>query len=153
MERNELFLKTAFCFMACDGNIANDEVEFIKKYISTNADIFKNVDTERGINKYIDEINQQGQSFLSKYLQEIAKSNLTESDELELIKLAISIIEADSKIEYSEISFFKRMRSKLNISDEAILLECPNKENYLLPDIDDCELEWLTFSFDNICLS
>lgn len=153
MERNELFLKTAFCFMVCDGNIANDEIESIKKYISTNADIFKNVDTERGINKYIDEINQQGKSFLSKYLQEIAKSNLAESDELELIKLAISVIEADSKIEYSEISFFKRMRSKLNISDEAILLECPNKEDYLLPDIDDYELEWLTFSFDSICLS
>ena len=153
MERNELFLKTAFCFMVCDGNIANDEIESIKKYISANADIFKNVDTERGINKYIDEINQQGKSFLSKYLQEIAKSNLAESDELELIKLAISVIEADSKIEYSEISFFKRMRSKLNISDEAILLECPNKEDYLLPDIDDYELEWLTFSFDSICLS
>ena len=32
MMSNELLLKTAFCCMACDGEIAQAEVELVKKY-------------------------------------------------------------------------------------------------------------------------
>lgn len=31
MKVNELYLKTAFCCMACDGDIALEELELIKK--------------------------------------------------------------------------------------------------------------------------
>ena len=53
------------------------------------------------------------------------------------------MIEADNKIEYSEISFFKKIRLNLFISDEAILAEMPNKEDYLLPDIIQKEYEFV----------
>lgn len=32
MELNELFLKTAFSCMACDGEIASEELELVKQY-------------------------------------------------------------------------------------------------------------------------
>lgn len=30
MEINELYLKTAFCCMACDGDIADEEVQYVR---------------------------------------------------------------------------------------------------------------------------
>lgn len=71
---------------------------------------------------------------------------------MQLIKIAIDAIEADNQIEYSEISFFKRIRKQLSISDETILEQMPDKENYLLPDIEtDDAFDW-NFAFDNIQL-
>lgn len=49
----------------------------------------------------------------------------------------------DNQIEYSEISFCKKIRKNLSISDEAILKELPDKEDYLLPDIEeDYDFDW-----------
>ena len=60
-----------------------------------------------------------------------------------MIKIAIATIEADEQIEYSEISFFKKIRKNLAISDETILEALPDKEDYLLPDIADNDVfEW-----------
>lgn len=142
MEINELYLKTAFCCMACDGDIASKELELIKEYAS-NSDLFLNLDIESKLNEYVTEINQQGISFLNSYLKEIVLSSLTEVQELNIVKIAIQMIEADNKIEYSEISFFKNIRLKLSISDEIILAEMPDKEDYLLPDIIQKEYEFV----------
>lgn len=134
MEINELYLKTAFCCMACDGDIASEELELLKDYAS-NSELFLKVEIENKLNEYVAEINRQGISFLNAYLKEIASFPLTEVQEMNIVKIAIQMIEADHKIEYSEISFFKKIRLKLSISDEAILAEMPDKEDYLLPDI------------------
>lgn len=134
MEINELYLKTAFCCMACDGDIASEELELLKDYAS-NSELFLKVGIENKLNEYVAEINRQGISFLNAYLKEIASFPLTEVQEMNIVKIAIQMIEADHKIEYSEISFFKKIRLKLSISDEAILAEMPDKEDYLLPDI------------------
>ena len=45
------------------------------------------------------------------------------------------MIEADHIIQYSEVKFFKKVRNRLTVSDEAILEKLPNSEDYLLPDI------------------
>lgn len=134
METNELYLKTAFCCMACDGDIASEELELIKIFAS-NSDLFLNLDIESKLNEYVADINLRGMSFLSAYLKDISNADLTESQELNLVEIAIRMIEADNKVEYSEISFFKKIRSYLRISDNAILGKLPNKEDYLLPDI------------------
>lgn len=60
---------------------------------------------------------------------------LNETDQLLLVSLAIKAIEADNRIEYAEVKFFKKIRSRLSVSDEAILAEHPDKEDFLLPDI------------------
>lgn len=49
--------------------------------------------------------------------------------------MAIDTIKADEKVEYSEIKFFKVIRSKLKIDNEPILEKHPDFEDYLEQDI------------------
>ncbi len=134
MKTSELYLKTAFCCMACDGEIAKEEINLVKQ-ITEQMDLFANLDVETELNAYIAQINELGKAFLSNYINEVAEATLSTHEELQLVKIAIQTIEADENIEYSEVSFFKRIRAKLNISDDEILAELPDKEDYLMPDI------------------
>lgn len=149
---HELYLKTAFCCMACDGDIADEEINLIKHWANEN-ELFKNLDIIILLQNYIDELRIKGGDFLKSYIKEVADSNLEEHEELQLIKVAIEMIEADMKVEYSEISFFKKVRRKLRITDETILAELPDKEDYLLPDIVEDEIFDTSISFDNISIN
>lgn len=134
MKRQELYLKTMFCCMACDGDIAPEEISFIKT-IAVETSLFEGMELETILNGYVSEINRNGKLFLRKYLNELSESNLTAEDELLIVKLAIKMIEADNRIEYAEVKFFKKIRSRLSVSDEQILTQHPDKEDFLLPDI------------------
>lgn len=126
MEINELYLKTAFCCMACDGDIASEELALIKEYTS-NSGLFLNLDIESKLNEYVTGINRQGILFLNSYLKEITSYPLTEVQELNIVRIAIQMIEADNKIEYSEISFFKRYVSICLYRMRQFLQKCPIK--------------------------
>lgn len=149
---NELYLRTAFACMACDGDIAVEEIALVKK-MAEQSDLFSSIDVENKLNEYVNQINKQGRSFLSTYLSDLANVGLTEKEEFEIVRIAIQTIEADNRIEYSEISFFKKIRQRLNLSDETILSEFPDKEDYLLPDIKMPEdMNW-NVHFENIQLN
>ena len=108
---------------------------------------------ESKLNDYVSQINQQGKVFLTTYLNDIANAKMTEKEEMQIVGIAIQTIEADNKIEYSEISFFKKIRQRLTVSDETILAEFPDKEDYLLPDIKmPEEINW-NVQFENIQLN
>ena len=142
MTKNELYLKTIFCCIACDGDIATEEVNLVRN-LCTKDNIFHNVDLEKLINSWISEINEQGGTFLQSYLNELSSMALTETEQLQLVSLAIKAIEIDNHVEYAEVKFFKKIRSILTISDEAILAEHPNNEDFLLPDINVTEIpQW-----------
>lgn len=152
METNELYLRTAFCCMACDGNIADEEVALLKG-LAEKEHLFGEMDVQEAINSYISSINGQGMVFIEKYLEDVKAANLDDATALLLIKIAIDTIEADQQIEYSEVSFFKRIRKQLSVSDETILEKMPDKEDYLLPDVEtDDAFNW-NFAFDSIQLS
>lgn len=71
-----------------------------------------------------------------------------------IIDLAIQTIYADSKIEYSEVKFFKKIRNRLSLNDEQILTKYPDIEDFLLPDINVIEdPEWNNVIFENINLA
>lgn len=160
MNTGELYLKTAFACMACDGEIANEELELVKHF-ATSSSLFEGLEIEKQLNEYVAEINDQGLSFLAGYINNIVNAQLTEQQELDLAKIAIKMIEADRKIEYSEISFFKRIRSKLRVSDDKLLEIFKDEtlfdkfpevkpEDFLLPDIIvDDDLNW-NVTFENI---
>ena len=135
MKINDLYLKAAFCCMACDGNIAQEEVELLTSLMS-GSDLFDGIDVQDSIDKYVSAINTEGQGFLNNFMTEISSFDIDADQALNIISLAIKTIEADNNIEYSEISFFKKIRKCLNISDEQILEKFPDKEDYLLPDIE-----------------
>lgn len=134
MDLSELYLKTAFCCMASDGKVAEEEIAVVQKY-AERTDLFNKIDVESKINEYVDNINENGVGFIEEYLRDLKSSGLDDKEALQCLKLAIQLIESDDNIEYSEVAFFKRIRSCLGISDEAILEEMPDKEDYLLPDI------------------
>ena len=134
--------------MSCDGEIAEEEIEMVKNFCS-NDDTFKEIEVEKVLNLWIKEINSEGVVFLKKHLNDLASVNLSKEEELKIVDYAIKIIEADNKIEYSEIKFFKKIRATLEVSDENILAMHPDKEDYLLPDI--CEVD--DFILDNFVYS
>lgn len=144
----EIFLKTVFSCMACDGNIANEEIQLVKDLVS-NTDIFNNIDVERTLNSYVKLINTNGQKFLSDYLNEVKSADLIKEEQILLINLALKVINSDNIIEYSEVKFFKKIRSRLSLNDEEILEYFPDIEDFLEPDINvGQEPEW-----DNVLIS
>lgn len=141
MKSNELLLQTAFCCMACDGVIANEELEILKKLVGDQR--FANVNTEECINAYVAQINSNPVLFIKDYLHNLEDSNLDDEKALELVKLAVDVIESDNEVAYSEVKFFKQVRRRLRIADNVILSQYPEMEDYLLPDVKvPNEFEW-----------
>lgn len=136
MEKNELLLRTAFACMSCDGDIATEEVELIKQ-MANEKHLFGDIDIDKELDKLVNEINLKGKGFLKQYLISLAEQILTEDEELKIANVAVQTIRADNKIEYSEIKFFKVLRSNLKtVSDEILLDKIEGiDENYLAQDI------------------
>jgi uncharacterized tellurite resistance protein B-like protein len=134
MTFNKLLLKTAFSCMACDGKIDKKEIDLIKS-LHHEKDFFGDIDLNNELDFLLQEINKDSELFLRNYFKELSSTFLSEQEELKLIKIAIETIKADNNIEYSEIKFFKLIRSKLKISNEPILEIHPEFEEYLEQDI------------------
>src|SRR5690606_35939254 len=131
---NKLLLKTAFSCMACDGDIDKREIKLLKQ-LHKKDKTFGEIDINAELDALLLAINKDGQKFLRDYIKELTTIELTEANELKLIEAAIDIIKADEKVEYSEIKFFKVIRSKLKIENEPILIKHPDFEDYLEQDI------------------
>lgn len=136
MEQNELLLRTAFACMSCDGDIAKEEVELIKQ-MAQEKHLFGDVDIDKELDSLVNEINLKGKGFLKQYLASLDEASLTEEQELKVADVAVQTIRADNVIQYSEIKFFKVLRSNLKIvSDETLLEKIDGiDENYLAQDI------------------
>ena len=85
MELNELLLRTAFACMACDGDIASEEVELIRQIFKDN-NLFEKDDVNEKLDELVKEINQEGKAFLKKYLQALAEQSLTEEEEIKVVE-------------------------------------------------------------------
>lgn len=131
---DKLLLKTAFSCMACDGDIDQREIKLIKR-MHLEKKAFGDIDVNYEMNNLLIAINKNSHQFLKEYFNEITAAELTEANELKLIEVAIDTIKADEKVEYSEIKFFKVIRSKLKIENEPILEKHPDFEEYLEQDI------------------
>lgn len=151
MNINELYLKTIFCCMACDGDIADEEVNLVSKIAAEQNDL-AGLDIETQLNAYVAEINTNGIAFLKGFLKELSAIELTEEQQLHLVDYAVRTIHADEKIEYSEVKFFKKIRNRLSLSDKQILEhQQADIEDWLLPDIQVAEdPDWGNISFANI---
>ncbi len=127
---NDFLLKTAFCCMASDGEIVQEEIDTIQQLCAKEA-LLKSFDFANEIKSFVAEINAKGKLFIEEYLNELSKTNFSEEEQLSLLHIAFHVIYADEKVEYSEVKFFKNIRSRLPISDEVI------KEHFeIIPDLD-----------------
>lgn len=128
--------------MACDGDIAPEEVQLVKNLCDAN-EALRGMKPDALLDNWIREINEEGASFLHSYIKEVGAANLNKQEQLKLVSLAIKTIEADNVIQYSEVKFFKKIRARLTVSDEDILAEHPDKEAFLLPDLNVDDIpEW-----------
>lgn len=136
MELNELLLRTAFACMSCDGEIAKEEVDMIKQ-MAKEKHLFGDIDVEKELDGLVQEINLMGKGFLKQYLVSLSEQSLSEEQELNVADVAVQTIRSDKKIEYSEIKFFKVIRSNLkNVSDDTLLEKIEGiDDNYLAQDI------------------
>ncbi|MCQ2326548.1 MAG: TerB family tellurite resistance protein [Bacteroidales bacterium] len=140
--KQEFLLKIAFSCMACDGNIAEEEMNYL----------YKNFGQNNVIRCLVDSLKTRGAYFFTEFFTELERSQFTKEDELEIIKTSIDVIESDNSVEYSEIKFFKIIRSYLKISNKDILEYFPDKEDYIYEDvkrnyIDEYLLEVKDFDF------
>ena len=134
MKIEEIYLLTAFACSACDGEIAKEEIEQIKKF-TIESNLFSGIDVNERFNSYVNDINNNGIGFINNYISILDNCDFSIEEQLKIIEIAIITIEADKKILYQEIKFFKKLRKSLPITDEEILKVFPDKEDYLLPDI------------------
>ncbi|MDR1585725.1 MAG: TerB family tellurite resistance protein [Prevotellaceae bacterium] len=135
METNtfdKLLLQTAFVCMASDGTVADEEKVLLKETCKKEA-VFQNIDVEEELKVFASEFNAKGKDYFFDYYKKIEQAELSESEQLTLIRISIAIIKADANIEYSEVKFFKTIRYRLKISDEAIVAN-------LSEDIEDIDL-------------
>lgn len=150
---NEILLLTAFSCMASDGDVDQSELHLIKS-LEKDEKLFGFENLESELNRLINEFNKNSHGFLHEYLHHISQTNLTEDQEVEILRTAIKVIKADNVEKYSEIKFFKIIRSKLNVSDKVLINTLTDIENleidYLQQDIiSESYLKKLTLDFFN----
>lgn len=131
---DKLLFNTVFCCMAADGDIDKREISLIKS-ICDKSTLFSNFNFQEEINKLVEKINTSGKDYIQYYFDLLKHTQLSEEEELTLIDFAIQTINADEKIEYSEIKFFKNIRHRLKVGDNKILERFPDIEQYLEDDI------------------
>lgn len=150
----KLLLQTSFACMACDGEIAHEEVATIKSFAEEKK-VFGNLDIETELQMLIKEINKKGKIFLKQYLLMVADSSLSIEQESAVLQIALDTIKSDNDVRYSEVKFFKVLRSNLkNITDKEILKRVDGiDESYLAQDIKQSYIEMYDSYFDNIELS
>lgn len=147
MSNKDLFIKTAFAVMACDGDIAPEELDLLY-HNDTLKSLCSPDELRLQLSTYLQEIQSKGADFLSDYLRELKLHNFSQEDALKIALLTLDIIEADGILQYTEIKMFKRIRSRLAIDDELILQHAKPEilgsatEDFLLPDLIEDPLEW-----------
>lgn len=154
MELNELLLRTAFACMSCDGDVASEEIEQIKN-LAKDRHFFGDVDVDKELSRLVNEIKLEGAEFLKKYLKTLSEQTLTEDEELKVANVAVQTIQADCVVKYSEIKFFKVLRSNLKIvKDERLQNEIDNiDDNYFSQDICSDYLQMYDDYFNSIDLA
>ena len=129
-----LLIKTIFSFMASDGHIDDKEIEIAKK-LCEDIHLFDSENYKSELDKEARKLESEGKTYINNYLIDLQKEELSEEQQLNIVNFAIKTIEADGEIHYSEVKFFKVIKSKLSISKEAILSHFPDIEDYLEDDI------------------
>lgn len=156
MEKNleQILLHTAFSCMACDGEIAHEEVEAIKQ-MAIEKHAFGNLNIENELQQMVSAINTKGKGFLKQYLLTIDGCDFTEEEECSILQVALDTIVSDNDIRYSEVKFFKVLRSNLkHLSDEEILEQVKGiDESFLAQDIKQSYTELFEAYFENIELN
>jgi uncharacterized tellurite resistance protein B-like protein len=121
----KLFLfRSAVIAMACDGDIADSEIETIKN-LADNEIFFLGLEYEELLEKYVNEIKLKGKVAINNYLTELASFQLNSYQELQLIDLILIIVNADNRAEEKELKFLHIVISRMKLDQETLIIEFP----------------------------
>ena len=123
--------KSAVMAMACDGDIADEEIKEVKNIV-TNEIYFMGYDFEEQLKNTIENIKVNGKNAINQYLQEIATNGLNEHQEILLIEVLLRIILADEKVEESEIKFLQMVKARLKIDEQTLIVKFPHHIEVLM---------------------
>jgi len=127
----DFLFKSAVMAMACDGDIAETEIEEIKTIV-TNEIYFIGYDVEGPLKDNIDNIKANGKGAINQYLEEIGTINLNEHQEILLIEVLLRIMEADNVVQPRELKFLQMAKSKLKVDEQTLIVKFPKQIDYLL---------------------
>ena len=131
IEFKTFLLKSAVMAMACDGDIAEEEITEIKNIVA-NEIYFMDYDFEEPLKSNIENIKVNGKNAINQYLQEIVSCNLNEHQEVLLIEVILKMIQADTKIEDAELKFLQMAKSKLKTDEQTLIVKFPHQIDYLM---------------------
>lgn len=123
--------KSAVMAMACDGDIAEEEITEIKNIVA-NEIYFMGYDFEEPLKTNIENIKANGKNAINQYLQEIVSNDLNEHQEILVIEVILRMIQTDQKVEESEIKFLQLVKSKLKIDEQTLIVKFPKQIDYLI---------------------
>lgn len=127
----DFLFKSAVMAMACDGDIAEAEIEEIKSIVA-NEIYFMGYDFDEPLKNNIENIKANGKGAINQYLQEIGTNNLNEQQEILLIEVLLRIIEADNDVQNTELKFLQLAKAKLKIDEQTLIVKFPKQIDYLL---------------------
>jgi uncharacterized tellurite resistance protein B-like protein len=130
-EFKDFLFKSAVIAMACDGNIAEEEIAEIKNIVS-NEIYFMGYELDAPLQINIDYLKQNGRNAVNQFLQEITSNDLNEHQELLLIEVLLKIILADTKIEENELRFLHLAKSRLKTDEQTLIIKFPHQVDYLV---------------------
>ena len=128
---NNVYLNTAFAFMACDGEIVPEEIATIRAMGDNGLFPIDNFDQD--LETLISELNKQGKHLIKRYLDSLCAETFTRDESLKVLQVAVETIYADNDVAYSEVKFFRAVRRNLPaIDDEDILANIPEVDDFWL---------------------
>jgi len=130
-EFKDFLFKSAVIAMACDGNIAEEEINEIKNIVD-NEIYFMGYEYEEPLQKNIEAIKIDGKNVVNQFLQEITTNNLNEHQELLLVEVLLRVIQADAKVEENELWLLHLAKSKLKIDEQKLIIKFPQQVDYLM---------------------
>ena len=118
-EFSKLLFRTAFCLIACDGEIHEQEIEELK-LINTNTPYFRDIDMESELKTLLKDLGDEGTQTVHDLFSFLQNTKLSMVQELLLLEVALRVINADQRLDPNEVKFAKTMRLYLDVMDPLI---------------------------------
>lgn len=121
----KLLFRGSILAIACDGEIADSEIEEIKKHI-TESLYFEGMDHETELRNALSVIDKLGLRSVQEYFVAVSTGSLSVCQQFQLLEVLLKIVYADGKVEEDELIFLHNVRRHLrDISDEQLVLRFP----------------------------
>ena len=122
MEKEEvkkIFLDIAVAAISCDGHVDDREIEKLEE-IEKKSPYFSELDLSQSLQEALEGCMENLDLFQNNLFKRILDADLNIVQQLSAIDVSFEIILADQKIEPTEIEFVKKLRSKLNVTDDIL---------------------------------